>query len=182
MDRNQRQESASDACHINLNQGIVNKLVVHGGQALSGSVRTAGSKNATLPIIAASLLIDSPLVINNAPNITDVDVMLSVVRGLGSSVARDDCGRVSLQSHPTSSKVCLKHMSDIRGSIAVLGPILSRRGHAKIHFPGGCNFGNRPVDVHLDGLRELGAEIVITNDTIVATAPKCGLHLSLIHI
>ncbi|MCE9593284.1 MAG: UDP-N-acetylglucosamine 1-carboxyvinyltransferase [Planctomycetes bacterium] len=154
----------------------MDKFVVEGGRTLRGKVRVGGSKNAVLPVLAASLLTDEPLVIPNAPRLSDVESMLDVLRDLGSTATRRSDGAVLVQSAATPSDCASwDHVRRMRGSISVLGPLVARNGRAVVSQPGGCVIGVRPIDLHLKGLRALGAKIETEHGYVVAEAPKGGL-------
>ena len=154
----------------------MDKLVIQGGRALEGSVRAAGSKNAVLPMLAASLLTDEPLVVPNAPRVRDLDTMLDVLRDLGSRVEQRSDGAVFVRSASVpNDEAGWENVRRMRGSVAVLGPLLARCGRAVVSQPGGCVIGVRPIDLHLKGLRALGATIRVEHGDVVAEAPKGGL-------
>ena len=154
----------------------MDKLVIEGGRALRGKVRTSGSKNAVLPILAASLMSEEPLVIPNAPKLSDVKTMLDVLRDLGSTVETRDDGSVSIRSAQVpADKAGWENVRRMRGSVAVLGPLLGRTGRAVVSQPGGCVFGVRPIDVHLKGMQALGARVKVEHGYIVCEAPPGGL-------
>lgn len=154
----------------------MDKLVIEGGRALRGRVRTAGSKNAVLPILAASLMTEAPLVIPNAPKLSDVGTMLDLLRELGSSAERDESGAVTVRSADVpADKAGWENVRRMRGSIAVLGPLLGRTGRAVVSQPGGCVIGVRPIDVHLKGMQALGARVKVEHGYIVCEAPPGGL-------
>ena len=153
----------------------MDKFVIEGGRALRGSVRVAGSKNATLPVLAAALLTDEPLVIPNAPRVADVDTMLEVLRDLGCEARREGT-RVEVRApRRPEDRAGWDNVRRMRGSVSVLGPLLARLGRAVVSQPGGCVIGVRPIDLHLKGLRALGAEITTEHGDAVATAPPGGL-------
>lgn len=151
------------------------KLIVEGGRPLSGSVRCAGSKNAVLPILAASILSREPLKLSRVPALSDVSTMLEILRGLGAQGEQDgdrleiSCGGDIRNQAPWEL------VRKMRGSVCTLGPLLARFGRAEVSLPGGCVFGVRPIDVHLKGLRNLGAKITVEHGYVVAEAPKEGL-------
>lgn len=154
----------------------MDKLVIEGGRALRGRVRTAGSKNAVLPILAASLMTEEAVVIRNAPKLSDVRTMLDVLRDLGSEVEDDGEGRVSIRSAEVpSDKAGWENVRRMRGSVAVLGPLLGRTGRAVVSQPGGCVIGVRPIDVHLKGMQALGARVKVEHGYVVCDAPPGGL-------
>jgi len=154
----------------------MDKFVIEGGVALRGQVRCAGSKNAVLPILAAALLTDEPLRVPNAPRVADVDSMLVVLRDLGVRAERASDGSVELQAGGTlAAHADWNHVRRMRGSIAVLGPLLGRTGRAVVSQPGGCVIGVRPIDVHLKGIQALGARVRVEHGYIVCEAPPGGL-------
>lgn len=154
----------------------MDKLVIEGGRALRGRVRTAGSKNAVLPILAATLMTEEQVVIPNAPKLSDVATMLDLLVELGSSVERDDDGAVRVRSAQVpADKAGWENVRRMRGSIAVLGPLLGRTGRAVVSHPGGCVIGVRPIDVHLKGIQALGARVRSEHGYIVCEAPPGGL-------
>jgi UDP-N-acetylglucosamine 1-carboxyvinyltransferase len=134
----------------------MDKLVVKGGARLTGRVDVSGSKNSALPILAASLLTPEKCVIHNVPDLSDIRFMLEILRQLGAEVTFDS-GTVTTRAEKVISEVPYDLVRKMRASICVLGPILARNGHATISEPGGCSIGDRPIDIHLRGLAELGA-------------------------
>ncbi len=151
---------------------MTQELIVQGGIPLQGSVRIKGSKNAGLPIIAASLLIDEPIVINEVPDLLDVRTMLSVVKSLGAEVAyssSEETIRISAHGlQPIEPPV--HDMQKMRASFLVLGPLLARFRQACISMPGGCAIGRRPVDLHLKGLEAMGVKFSISGGQIKGQA------------
>lgn len=159
---------------------------IKGGNRLSGSVRISGSKNAALPVMAASLLTDQPLILRNVPQLADVVTMARLLRQHGVDIedlseqskgsAEDGSGQakaIRLQArlidNTTASYDLVRRM---RASILVLGALAARCGRARVSFPGGCAIGARPVDLHLSGLRKLGAEIEVVSGYIDLRAPN----------
>ncbi len=146
-------------------------LRIIGGQSLHGTVAVSGSKNATLPIMAAAILCDGPVRLIGVPRLTDVHTLAELLRSLGVDVHRDLAGNLRLETiehWPTrASKRLVRRM---RASFCVLGPLLARRGSAVVPLPGGCNIGERPVDLHLAGLAALGADLRIDRGRVVAEA------------
>ena len=159
----------------------MNKLLIRGGKSLNGEVRISGAKNAALPIIASTLLVDSPVIIGNLPYLQDVTTMVELLGKMGSKLTLHEEFRVEIDTRDirlfTAPYELVKTM---RASILVLGPLLTRYGEANVSFPGGCTIGSRPVDLHIEGLRAMGAEIDIEDGYIKAKAPK-GLHGADIH-
>lgn len=133
----------------------------------------SGSKNATLPILAASLLTESPLVLKNAPALRDIELMIQLLRVLGVSAERRHDGAVSAKTIEENEDTAPYEMvSQMRGSVCVLGPLLAKRRRAKVSLPGGCVIGVRPIDLHLKGLAALGAKISVEHGYVVAEAPN----------
>lgn len=134
-------------------------LIVSGGARLNGEVAVHGSKNAALPILAATLLIDAPVRLPELPGLLDVENMLRILRGIGCTVVREG-GTVTVDARTASACVLPEHTSkELRSSVFLLGSVLSRFGRAVAAYPGGCDIGNRPIDLHLSGLRRLGASV-----------------------
>jgi UDP-N-acetylglucosamine 1-carboxyvinyltransferase len=150
----------------------MDKLVIEGGVKLRGEVAVSGAKNAALPMFAAALLTDEPCVFKGVPNLRDTNTMLRILRSLGKS-AEFDKGSVTVTSNGQSNFVAdYKLVSTMRASFCVLGPLLSKLKKAKVSLPGGCIIGVRPVDLHLKGLKSLGAEIDIESGYVVAKASR----------
>ena len=148
---------------------------IDGPVHLSGSIDVAGSKNATLPIMAAALLASGESVIPNAPDLADIRSMETLLESLGTSVCRDEKGlhiNAAIIDNPVGDYEIVRKM---RASICILGPLLARCGRVKISMPGGCAIGDRPVDIHLRGVKALGAKIHLESGYIVAEAPAGGL-------
>lgn len=146
----------------------MDKIVIHGGRPLTGKLPVSGAKNAALPLMAACLLTDAPLVLSNLPNLADIVTMRRLLAELGVQVDTngdvpqgDRAGRVygltAAEIADTTAPYDL--VRTMRASVVVLGPLLARCGHARVSLPGGCAIGTRPVDIHLEGLAQLGAEI-----------------------
>lgn len=154
----------------------MDKLVIEGGHPLEGSVETCGSKNAVLPVMAAALLTSDELTITNAPRLSDVNTMMSVLRDLDCSAERNDDGSVHMRSSgKLVQRADWENVRKMRGSVAVMGPLLARTGKAEISLPGGCVFGVRPIDLHLKGMKALGARVKIEHGYVLAEAPRGGL-------
>ncbi|MBL7133081.1 MAG: UDP-N-acetylglucosamine 1-carboxyvinyltransferase [Phycisphaerae bacterium] len=151
----------------------MDNFVIKGGARLSGTVQVSGAKNAALPIMAASLLAEGRSVISNVPDLADVQQAAALLGDLGMSVSRDEAGRLNLAvKDETASHATYDRVRRMRASICVLGPLLAKRGRARVAMPGGCAIGPRPVNLHLRGLRALGAEIELDGGDIVATADR----------
>ncbi len=150
----------------------MDKIVIEGGVPLKGTIEISGAKNAALPIIAATLLTEEKCVIKNVPALRDVFTMLKILRSLGVK-AQMDGDRVTVEPKKYKCYIAdYKFVSTMRASICVLGPLLAKMKRAKVSMPGGCVIGQRPVDLHLKGLRALGASIKIEHGYIVANAKK----------
>jgi len=150
----------------------MDKLVIEGGGKLTGSVRVSGAKNACLPILAATLLTEEECVITNVPDLKDVETMLNILSSLGREIERSP-GEVRILSGKVNNVTASYELvSTMRASIAVLGPLLAKYGKAKVSFPGGCVIGQRPIDLHLKGLRALGADIRVEGGYLLAEAGK----------
>ena len=148
---------------------------IEGGVKLKGTVRLSGSKNATLPIMAAAILAPGTSVIKGAPDLSDIAVLMKLLSKLGATVERNAGGDLQIDTTVINNPVGEYNIvRKMRASICILGPLLARCGKAKISMPGGCAIGDRPVDIHLRGLRELGADIHLKNGYIIAQA-KNGL-------
>jgi UDP-N-acetylglucosamine 1-carboxyvinyltransferase len=149
---------------------------IDGPVKLSGTIDVAGSKNATLPIMAAALLASGETVIENAPNLADIANFESILQSLGVPTRRDENNGLCIDATKIDRPVGEYDMvRKMRASICILGPLLARCGQVKVSMPGGCAIGDRPVDIHLRGLKELGAQIHLENGYIVATVPPGGL-------
>lgn len=148
-------------------------LVIRGGTPLRGTLAVSGSKNAALPIMAAALAADGPVVLHNVPDLVDVTTLGRVLESLGMSVVQDGSGRVELESLDHDPCIAdYELVRRMRASVCVLGPLLGRRKRACVSLPGGCNIGHRPIDLHLKGLRALGAEIKIERGYVFARAER----------
>lgn len=150
----------------------MDRIVVRGGKALKGEVFISGSKNATLPLMVAALLADSPSTIKNVPQLKDVDTMTEVLRYVGAKVERHND---TLYIDPRDFKVAEARydmVRKMRASIYVLGPMLARLRRARVSLPGGCVIGQRPIDLHLKGISALGVEINKEGGYINARAEK----------
>ncbi len=151
----------------------MDKLQIIGGAPLEGEVRISGAKNAALPILAATLLIDGPVTIGNVPHLQDVTTTNELLGRMGVTVSIDERMRVTADA--SSIRECVapyELVKTMRASILVLGPLVARFGQADVSLPGGCAIGARPVNIHVDGLEQLGAEIRIENGYIKARAKR----------
>ena len=151
----------------------MDRFRIIGGTPLSGTVEASGSKNAALPIMAASILAHEPVRLQRVPDVGDVKTLGQVLGELGMRVERTGDGSVELEtvdSEPVRARYEL--VRRMRATFCVLGPLLARRGRAKVSLPGGCNIGPRPIDLHLKGLAALGAEIEIHEGYVIARADR----------
>ena len=154
----------------------MDKLIIEGGRPLEGTIRTCGSKNAVLPILAASLLTGETLRITGAPRLADVSTMLDILRDLGAEADQAEDGTIEISAEgDIRGEAPWERVRRMRGSVCVMGPLLTRLGRAKVSLPGGCAFGVRPIDIHLKGLRALGAKVRIEHGYVVCEAPPGGL-------
>ena len=150
----------------------MDKLIVEGGNKLSGKIRISGSKNACLPILAAALLTEDECKITNVPDLNDVSTMVKILRSLGRQVEYSGDTVTIKPGEADNLMASYELVSTMRASIVVLGPLLAKYGEAQVSFPGGCVIGPRPVDLHLKGLRALGADISVSGGYMVAKAKK----------
>ncbi len=137
----------------------MSKLLVTGGRKLSGEVKVQGSKNSTLPILAATILCEDESVLYNCPKLSDVDASIRILRYLGCKATRSDGTLVVDTTNMSRSDIPHELMREMRSSIIFLGVLISRCGRAKMSLPGGCELGPRPIDLHLSALRQMGIEI-----------------------
>ena len=148
----------------------MDKLVIQGGARLQGEVQVSGAKNAALPILCAGLLAETPLRLTNVPHLQDVNTTLKLLQHLGIKVNRDGDLLVLDAGNIVSHEAPYEMVKTMRASILVLGPLLARFGHARVSLPGGCAIGSRPVDLHIKGLRAMGADIHVEHGYIEASA------------
>jgi len=151
----------------------MNKLIIKGGVPLSGQVRVSGSKNAVLPILAGTLLANSPVIVRNVPHLHDVTTTMELLGRMGVSITIGE--KMSIEIDPTTIENTFapyELVKTMRASILVLGPLLARHGSAEVSLPGGCAIGARPVDMHLSGLEAMGAEIIVEQGYIRAKATR----------
>ena len=146
------------------------RYVIVGGNSLQGSVRIKGAKNSALALLSASILTQDKVTLRDCPDISDIGNMLSILGGLGCKCTFDDMAITIDSSTLDSAEIENNTAKKIRSSVFLLGAMLSRRKRAKIAYPGGCNIGLRPIDIHIDGLRKLGVEIVETQDALECDA------------
>ena len=146
-------------------------LAIDGPCKLQGSIEISGAKNAALPLIAATLLCDKPVVIDNIPDVADIRTLQKLLAKLGSRFTFEDHTLTIDNEEITNTTATYDIVKTMRASILVLGPLLARFGHCQVSLPGGCAIGQRPIDLHLKALEQMGAVIEIKNGYVVATAP-----------
>jgi len=158
----------------------MDKFVIEGGVPLKGEVKISAAKNAVLPIMAACLLTKESCRLKKVPNLKDIEIMATILRSLGATVEKERDGLVIEAKRIDGFTADYSLVSTMRGSFCVLGPLLARLKKAKVSYPGGCAIGVRPVDLHIKGLRALGADIKVESGYVIAEADKlCGTHLYL---
>ena len=154
----------------------MDKLIITGGVPLKGEIRISGAKNAALPILAATLLVDLPVNVCNQPHLNDITTMIELFGRMGVEPVIDE--KLSVEVDASTIKTLIAPydlVKTMRASILVLGPLVARFGEAEVALPGGCAIGSRPVDLHIRGLEAMGAEIVVEGGYIKARAPAGGL-------
>src|ERR1700743_3760245 len=134
----------------------MDKILVHGGHKLAGTVKISGSKNSALPILAATLLTKEQCVIHHVPDLSDIHYMLQILAFLGCEVERAS-GTVTVRAEHVKTEAPYDVVRKMRASVCVLGPLLGREKEATVSLPGGCVIGDRPIDLHLKGFQGLGA-------------------------
>jgi len=150
----------------------MDKLVIEGGRRLEGTVEISGAKNACLPILAATLLSDEKSVIRNIPALKDMSTMLKILKNLGARVEQKG-DEITVEPKGYKNYIApYELVSTMRASICVLGPLLAKQGRAKVSYPGGCTIGSRPIDLHLKGIRALGANLKIESGYIIADCKR----------
>ncbi|MDQ2658941.1 MAG: UDP-N-acetylglucosamine 1-carboxyvinyltransferase [Verrucomicrobiota bacterium] len=149
----------------------MDKILVHGGHALSGSIKISGSKNSALPILAATLLTKEQCVLRHVPDLSDTNYMVQILTHLGADVERAS-GTVSVRAEKIESIAPYEIVRKMRASVCVIGPLLGRCREATVSLPGGCIIGDRPIDLHLKGFEALGAAIRVENGNVKVFAPR----------
>ncbi|CAA9891882.1 UDP-N-acetylglucosamine 1-carboxyvinyltransferase (Enoylpyruvate transferase) (UDP-N-acetylglucosamine enolpyruvyl transferase) (EPT) [Candidatus Methylobacter favarea] len=159
----------------------MDKLIITGGARLSGELRISGAKNAALPILAATLLSEEPVSLGNIPHLHDITTTMELLGRMGVRLLVDEKMNIEVDSSTINSfEAPYELVRTMRASILVLGPLLARFGEAHVSLPGGCAIGTRPVDVHLNGLMKMGAEIIVEGGYIHAKVNRLkGCHLVL---
>ena len=157
----------------------MDKLLIKGGLPLSGQIDVSGAKNAALPILAGTLLSSEPLTVRNVPQLKDVATIITLLQSMGVEVTFDEKLNVEVDASNVSKR-CAPYdlVKTMRASILVLGPLVARFGEADVSLPGGCAIGARPVNLHVQGLQAMGADIVVENGYIRARAGRLqGAHI-----
>ncbi|WP_068829548.1 UDP-N-acetylglucosamine 1-carboxyvinyltransferase [Pseudomonas sp. BMS12] len=154
----------------------MDKLIITGGIRLDGEIRISGAKNSALPILAATLLADTPVTVCNLPHLHDITTMIELFGRMGVQPIIDEKLSVEVDASTIKTLVApYELVKTMRASILVLGPMVARFGEAEVALPGGCAIGSRPVDLHIRGLEAMGAEILVEGGYIKAKAPEGGL-------
>ena len=151
----------------------MDKLIITGGTSIAGEIKISGAKNAALPILAATLLADGPMTVGNVPHLQDVTTTMELLGAMGVHLVIDE--KLNIETDVSTIKrffAPYELVKTMRASILVLGPLLSRFGQAEVSLPGGCAIGSRPVNLHVEGLRAMGADIRIENGYIKAKANR----------
>jgi UDP-N-acetylglucosamine 1-carboxyvinyltransferase len=149
----------------------MDKILVHGGSELNGTVRISGSKNSALPILAATLLTKEPCIIQQVPDLSDIHYMLTILSELGCEVERAS-GTVQIKAENVMTDAPYDIVRKMRASVCVLGPLLGREKEATVSLPGGCVIGDRPIDLHLRGFEALGAAVRVQAGNVKVLAPE----------
>ena len=149
------------------------KLLIKGGSSLSGTINCSGAKNAALPMIASTILCDEKVTLKNLPYLQDITTMFELLGSMGSDILLDENMNFTISSYDLKdTEARYELVKTMRASILVLGPLIAKYGNARIALPGGCAIGSRPVNYHLDALKQMGAKIVLKNGYIEASAKK----------
>ena len=157
----------------------LDKLLIHGGTRLEGKISISGAKNATLPILASTLLTSDKVTIGNVPHLNDVTTTITLLQSMGAMVTIDDQLNIEIDGS-NINEYCAPYelVKTMRASILVLGPLVSRFGKADVSLPGGCAIGARPIDLHVKGLQAMGAQVIVENGFIRARADRLkGAHI-----
>ena len=164
----------------------MDKLMITGGFPLNGELRVSGAKNAALPIMAGTLLSETPITVGNVPHLLDITTTMELLGRMGIGLTVDEKLNIEVDTRTIKSFVAPYDLvKTMRASILVLGPLVARFGHAEVSLPGGCAIGGRPVNIHLQGLAQMGAEIEVRNGYIHASARRlkgCRLVLDLVTV
>jgi len=150
----------------------MDKILIRGGHPLTGSVQASGAKNAALPLLAAAILAEGPVTYRRVPHLRDISTMMTLLAYQGAHVHFDDQSLLHVDTtSATRSEAPYELVKTMRASALVLGPMLTRFGHARVSLPGGCAIGARPIDMHLRGLEAMGATIEVEQGDVIAHAP-----------
>lgn len=150
----------------------MNKIEIEGGYPLKGRIKISGAKNASLPLMAACLLTDKPLTLQNLPDLVDIRTFEQLLSHLGVESTRQDSGIILRAKNITETMAPYDLVRKMRASVLVLGPVLARMGEVAFSLPGGCAIGTRPIDLHIKGLEKMGAEITLEDGYVRAKAPR----------
>ena len=151
----------------------MDKLIIEGGHSLNGYLNSSGAKNSALPILASSLLLEGKLTLSNIPHLKDVTTMIEVLGSMGANITLDDDMNLEINTSDLKNQVARYELvKTMRASVLVLGPLLAKFGKAEVALPGGCAIGSRPVNLHLDCMKKLGAEVFTEGGYIKAKAEK----------
>jgi len=151
----------------------MDKFVIQGGTRLQGEIQISGSKNASLPLMAACLLTREKLILRGVPYLADIDQLCKLLESLGVKIWRDETHAMHLQVEEESCSVAdYEIVRKMRASICVLGPLLAKRHHAQVSMPGGCAIGDRPINLHLRGMEALGASLHLDSGNVIAKSPR----------
>ena len=155
------------------------QYIIKGGHPLVGEVEIGGAKNAALAILAASIMTDETVMVDNLPDVNDINVLLDAIEGIGAGIRRVDRHTVKINGKNIDSvDIEYDYIKKIRASYYLLGALLGKYKHAEVALPGGCNIGSRPIDQHLKGFRALGADVEIRHGKIIAEADRLvGKHI-----
>lgn len=159
----------------------MDKLIIHGGQPLTGEIAISGAKNAALPILAATLLTEDCVTISNVPHLHDITTTIELLGRMGAEITVDERMRIEIRNAALHNFFApYELVRTMRASILVLGPLLARYGQAEVSLPGGCAIGSRPINLHLRGLAAMGADIAVEGGYIRARASRLkGAHIAL---
>ncbi|MCK5925088.1 MAG: UDP-N-acetylglucosamine 1-carboxyvinyltransferase, partial [Methylococcales bacterium] len=159
----------------------MDKLKITGGTTLSGEIKISGAKNAALPILAATILADTPVSLGNVPHLRDITTTMELLGQMGVNLTIDEKVNVEVDASALNHfEAPYDLVKTMRASVLVLGPLLARFGEAHVSLPGGCAIGSRPIDIHLDAFEKMGAKINVENGFIHASASRLqGCHLVL---
>ena len=157
----------------------MNQYIIKGGSPLVGEVEIGGAKNAALAILSAAIMADEPILVDNIPDVNDINVLLDAIHEIGAKVNRVDAHTVIIDGQ-TVRNVCIEYdcIKKIRASYYFLGALLAKHGRAQVALPGGCNIGSRPIDLHIKGFKALGATVDVDCGTILVESEKLrGAHI-----